>query len=912
MSNDRLRRGANSARSAHRRERLLVAVIEPLERRSLLTAFFTVTNLSDSGAGSLRDAITSADMQFDNATINFAAGVTGTIEVSTPLPQLNRIITINGPGANLLAVNGQGLVSNIFEVINGTATISGLTVTGVDNTLSSNVITSAILNAGTCTVTGCVITGNKNEAGPGGGIANLSNLTISGSTISGNSASTVGGGIWTSIQGTATVTNCTISNNTAGTFGGGVSVFKSATLTGCTFSGNVAPSGADVDNYVADTQISNCSFSGGKATTFGGSIQTYGATLELDNSTISGSSAPQGGAINQVLGSTAITNSTLAGNSATGIGGAIADSNGTLTVTDSTIVGNSAAPGGGGGIQFISSGQTIDGSIIAGNTGSDLSPGGNVFQGSNDLIGDGSDAGVLTNSRRGTGLAPLDPMLGTLSDNGGGILTMLPLPGSPAIGNGAVFNLNSSPIAVDERDHPRPTLLGIDIGAAQEFGGGSAQAEIFLASSTSAPDPGQPFSLTAEIIAATPGPLPTGTITFFDGGVAIGSAPIQSDGTATQAVSYLLPGTHTITATYNGDANFSTINALLPLSSVVTPIAATETFESSQVVPTVGQAVSLTLSVVPALSTSPVPTGTVTFISDGVPIGTAPLQSDGSAAFSLNSLSVGSHQLSATYSGDEFYAPVSVAPISETVGPSLPLQLVLSGVIPPFAIAGQKTLIHQKAALISSGEALNTNISGTLYLDKTTSIDSNAVSLGQVLFKTIHVGAAKQAIENIQYAVLPPTVPPSTYHLLLYMTDIAGDAAVAVSQQTIAIESPVIDLSGSVFSVPSAAKLGQKISSAIIVTNAGNIAAVGPLRIEIELSTSTALDPGAPVVRTISPQISLRAGQSRRIQISGIVMPSAAGFYHLIILIDPANAFNDVNTANNEFASVQQVAVGQS
>src|SRR6478609_1399547 len=77
-----------------------------LERRDA-PAVFTVLNANDSGAGSLRDAITQANATVAADTINFDTGVFSTpqtISLLTALPAVSQDVSINGPGANLLTV----------------------------------------------------------------------------------------------------------------------------------------------------------------------------------------------------------------------------------------------------------------------------------------------------------------------------------------------------------------------------------------------------------------------------------------------------------------------------------------------------------------------------------------------------------------------------------------------------------------------------------------------------------------------------------------------------------------------------------------------------------------------------------------------------------------------------------------
>src|SRR2546426_5872723 len=75
----------------------------------------TVTTTSDSGPGSLRDAILGANNCPDANIIIFAAGVTNTITLTSGELLITENLTILGPGANLLAVNGNA-ASRVFHV----------------------------------------------------------------------------------------------------------------------------------------------------------------------------------------------------------------------------------------------------------------------------------------------------------------------------------------------------------------------------------------------------------------------------------------------------------------------------------------------------------------------------------------------------------------------------------------------------------------------------------------------------------------------------------------------------------------------------------------------------------------------------------------------------------------------------
>ena len=219
---------------------------------STQAATITVTNTNDSGAGSLRQALANAN---DGDTIRF--GITGTITLTTGELLVAKSVTISGPGAASLTVDGN-LADRVFHVSSGvTAIIVGLTITSGNAQNDGPNTGGGIYNDhATLAVDNCTVSGNYAGYG-GGGVHNSSGtLTVTNSTFSGNSANYLfgvgsGGGIFNEGydgNATLTVTNSTFSGNYARLDGGGIcneDVFGSATLTvsNSTFSGNSAESG---------------------------------------------------------------------------------------------------------------------------------------------------------------------------------------------------------------------------------------------------------------------------------------------------------------------------------------------------------------------------------------------------------------------------------------------------------------------------------------------------------------------------------------------------------------------------------------------------------------------------------------------------------------------------------------------
>src|SRR6266446_4297115 len=275
----------------------------------------TVTSTADSGPGTLRGCLATAA---DGDTID-ATGVSGTILLISGELQIIHNVTINGPGAASLVVNGNATF-RVFENFGSTVTISGLTVTngfdatgngggGILNegglTLRNSIISNSASLVGndnggglnnssgaTLAVTNSTISGNSAGNNGGGILSTNATLTVISSTISGNSAGQDGGGIWTAGNPESlTVTNSTISGNSASSSGGGIwndAQNNGSTVNNSTLSGNSAPTGGDIFNQggatttIGDTVL-NTGASGGTISNNGGTVTSLGYNLASDD-----------------------------------------------------------------------------------------------------------------------------------------------------------------------------------------------------------------------------------------------------------------------------------------------------------------------------------------------------------------------------------------------------------------------------------------------------------------------------------------------------------------------------------------------------------------------------------------------------------------------------------------------------
>jgi CSLREA domain-containing protein len=314
-------------------------------------------------------------------------------------------------GVYTLSVVGAGEDANATGDLDITADLTingaGASATIVDGAHLDRVFDVAPQGAGvTVTMSGLTIQNGSRLAsgfGFGGGIENRGTLILRGTTVRNNVAD-LAGGIFNPGPGNLTLGDTTVSDNVAsGGSGGGIYSSGSLTLERCTVSGN--RTGAS-----------------------GGGIENLG-TLILTNSTFSGNTGFSGGGLD--AGVATITNCTITGNHATWGGGIFIG--GALTQLKNTIVAYNTADGSGG--DCIGGGATL----LGHNLDSDANCG---FTGPGDFSG-------------------VDPLLGSLGDNGGPTQTRALLDGSPAINAGG----DCPPPSTDQRGVGRPQGAACDLGA---------------------------------------------------------------------------------------------------------------------------------------------------------------------------------------------------------------------------------------------------------------------------------------------------------------------------------------------------------------------------------------------------------------------------------------------------------------
>jgi len=435
-----------------------IGAVEAPTPRSLI-----VSNLNNSGAGSLRQAMLDANTGRDDI-ITFATNVAGTItlvaELTTTAPTI-----IRGPGPNVLSVSGNQN-NRVFTILGGPTEISGLTIrdgrvvgsSGNQGNHGGEALAGGIYNQATLTLSNCVVRSNTVVGGLGG---ERHNGTV------GNGGRGIGGGLYNA-GGNFTLVNCSFIGNRAIGGQGGSAQNNLAGGGGNGLGAAIGTSGGT--NQITTCDLADSTAQGGAGGISGGGQhgaggQAYGAGLYSESdvsilkSTFRGGSAV-GGASSGGNGSgfgggiyngntLALRSCTITSNSASGgsfdFGGGVYSSGAAAGVTNCTIVRNQADSGGGW-----YGNATVANSIFAENgAGSGADFNGTMNSYDYNLVQ--SAAGLNIIGATANVLIGVDPMLGPLADNGGLTLTHALLSNSPAIDKGRSFGLTT-----DQRGAPRP------------------------------------------------------------------------------------------------------------------------------------------------------------------------------------------------------------------------------------------------------------------------------------------------------------------------------------------------------------------------------------------------------------------------------------------------------------------------
>jgi Pro-kumamolisin, activation domain/Bacterial Ig-like domain (group 3) len=336
--------------------------------------------------------------------------------------------------------------------------------------------------------------------------------------------------------------------------------------------------------------------------------------------------------------------------------------------------------------------------------------------------------------------------------------------------------------------------------------------------------------------------VPTGTVAISDNSTPIATLPLNSTGQAFlaagniptaadfnlviyQNIGAFSTGSHSLTATYSGDASFNSTTAG-PFAFTVSKITDTPTLATGETQITTGAPVTLTASFAapsgftaggnsgnnrsPGLSGA---TGTVTFTDtvDGV-LGTAPVLP--TATFSATAVltttgivTSGSHSITASYSGDNNYnSASSTALTTVVVGTATATATAVTSNGNPTTLGGRPTF----TATVTGGSPQPTSGTVTFY-DGTSVLGTGTV--GTAHTATFRVGTS-------------PAFVGGSHNITAAFGGVASTAAASVSPtlvENVTLGTASVQLTGI-----GGATVGQTVTFSAVVTPSSTSATYAP------------------------------------------------------------------------------------
>jgi len=328
---------------------------------------------------------------------------------------------------------------------------------------------------------------------------------------------------------------------------------------------------------------------------------------------------------------------------------------------------------------------------------------------------------------------------------------------------------------------------------------------------------------------------PTGTVVFDDG-----QTPFEilslANGSASFNTGALSVGTHNITVSYGGDANFAASTSTI-LTQVVNQASTNTTLVGAPNPANLGQMVTLTATVAPVSPGAGNPTGTVTFKEGAATLGTGTVSS-GVATLNISTLSAGSHTIIASYAGDINFTASASSGFAQ--GVILPAMILVNEFI---KVTDTPTLMEQAIAVILVNESIKVTDTPTL-MEQAIAVIMVSESITVTDAPALLLPAVINVAESITVADLPAFGP----------ANVSGEVSVTSS--------------GLVYS-----HLTRTFSGTVTVLNTSGQSIAGPIEIVltnltagVTLVNATGTFVGNPYIAVLASG-SLAAGQSANVAV---------------------------------------------
>ena len=303
---------------------------------------------------------------------------------------------------------------------------------------------------------------------------------------------------------------------------------------------------------------------------------------------------------------------------------------------------------------------------------------------------------------------------------------------------------DSSPVAVTVT--PEPSTVAVSVITVSSNG----NVEPF----TSGPYGSTVFPR-ADVAGDSHNGFPSGNVTFKDNNQALSPAltlPLNSQGNAlpTNPIFTFTAGSHSLSATYAGDASFNASASTAPVTFTISQVPTTAKLPSiGFTTVSFGSQVSIIESVT-AVSCGNSPTGAITFFDNGAQIGTPQVLVAGApstcgvqaaAELTTSSLTLGANSITASYSGDTNY-------VGSVSGPSiLDAQLTSTTTLSSSAPTIQQGQSVTFTANVASTQAGTPTPTGSVLFTGDVNLGTVPLTNGQAQVSTAALPAGIQLIQ---------------------------------------------------------------------------------------------------------------------------------------------------------------------
>jgi autotransporter-associated beta strand protein len=316
---------------------------------------------------------------------------------------------------------------------------------------------------------------------------------------------------------------------------------------------------------------------------------------------------------------------------------------------------------------------------------------------------------------------------------------------------------------------------------------------------------GQQVTLQATIAAAFPGVgIPQGTVAFFDGPTQIGTVSVNASGQAILNTTSLFVGTHSLTATFGATSSFNGSSSSAQ-TQIVTAAQTSTTVTLLNATAVYSQPVSIEATVAPVSPGGGVPQGGVTFYDNGAQIGTASLDGNGVGTISVNTLSVGTHAITATYGTTTNYGGSTSSSQTQTINPDNTSTTLTSS---SNQVGGVPTSVYSESVTLTAtitAAAPGTGIpNGTVaFFDGTTQLGTSTVNgSGQATLTTTTLPVGSNSLTAVYTPATPANYNTSTSAALTQQVNQSTTSISLTSTANPAVYSQLVTFVA-VVSVPS-------------------------------------------------------------------------------------------------------------